>query len=661
MSRYIPFTMRYDSMPIDISSAFGNEKPAGKHGFLTRSGSHFAFEDGTPARFWGVNFNGGACFPEFDYAEKVAHRLAMTGINIVRFHQLDAEWNTPNIYSFTKGERKGHTQTFDAESMKRLDYLVKCLKEEGIYVYLDMLTYRKFKAGDGVENTFELWDAAKPYQHYNRKLIELQKQFIYNIWNHINPYTGLRYKDDPVFVLSETVNESNPINPHPSMQMTAEPYCSEFRALYRKWLDENNYTDDAENINLNDNKNPLLHAFKVKIMTDFHQEMYDYMREIGVRIPITGDNMCTCLGIHKSNDCMDYMDSHMYFSFSWGGWQEVSKINPSIAISQVPDYNLGILGCMRDLKRPFFVSEWDVPWPNDYRAESSIALAAVGSMQGWAGWTIHTYAYSAHLDRVDTVGCEVSSPIGGKPFRQGVFSSWNDPAKFGLFYHAALITRRADVKEATATTDIMARDLQEVVPVGLANGLELDRMGITFEDRESIAARVIEQTERIVPADATEVRSSTGELYRSWKKNFGTVDSPRTKAAYGFLGKNGKIDLTGLSVESKTDFAVVALSSLTDEAIETSDNLLLTTIGRTKNTDQRYEDGQMYEVGHGPTLIEVIEAELSIRTNRKDLICWAVNAEGYYVGKVPARYEDGCLKLTLGQTMPSMYYLIQAE
>ena len=90
MSRFIPFPLRYDAMPIDISASFGNEKPAGKHGFLRRDGAHFAFEDGTPARFWGVNFTGGACFPEAWYAEKAASRLAMTGINIVRFHQLDA-------------------------------------------------------------------------------------------------------------------------------------------------------------------------------------------------------------------------------------------------------------------------------------------------------------------------------------------------------------------------------------------------------------------------------------------------------------------------------------------------------------------------------------------------------------------------------------------
>jgi len=56
------------------------------------------FEDGVEAKFWGTCFNSAANFPPHDYSEKVARRLAKFGINIVRTHQLDAEWSTPNIF-----------------------------------------------------------------------------------------------------------------------------------------------------------------------------------------------------------------------------------------------------------------------------------------------------------------------------------------------------------------------------------------------------------------------------------------------------------------------------------------------------------------------------------------------------------------------------------
>ncbi len=163
MSRYIPFPAYYDDVPIDLSFIYKKEKPAGKHGFLKVVGEHFEFEDGTVGKFWGVNFNAGANFPEFDYSEKVARRLAKIGVNIVRFHQLDAEWSTPNIFQFSKGERKGNTLSFDPESIKRLDYLIYCLKKEGFFIGRIPSEYKDgklmFKLGDMYPSMYYLIQA----------------------------------------------------------------------------------------------------------------------------------------------------------------------------------------------------------------------------------------------------------------------------------------------------------------------------------------------------------------------------------------------------------------------------------------------------------------------------------------------------------------------
>ena len=162
MPRYIPTYWYPDRMPVDISWVFENEKPAGKHGFCKVNGDKFEFEDGTPARFWGVIFNGACCFPDHAYAEGVARRLAQAGCNIVRFHQMDAEWATPNIFRLTAGKRLKNTRHFDPECMERHDYLIKCLKEQGIYIVTDVTTYRKFKSGDGVHDADLLSDNQGP-------------------------------------------------------------------------------------------------------------------------------------------------------------------------------------------------------------------------------------------------------------------------------------------------------------------------------------------------------------------------------------------------------------------------------------------------------------------------------------------------------------------
>jgi hypothetical protein len=653
MAKYIPFPAYADDVPLDLSFVYENEKPAGRHGFLQVSGDQFVFEDGTVVRFWGTNFNGGANFPDFDYAEKVAKRLSKIGVNIVRFHQLDAEWDTPNIYQFTKGARVSNTLSFDPESMKRLDYLIYCLKKEGIYCYLDIFTYRKFKTGDGVENAFNLRDAAKPYSGFNRKLIELQKRAAYDFWTHINPYTGLAYKDDPVFVMCEVVNESEYFH----FKIDVEPYESEFRNLFAKWLEEEGLNYDAYNCDVNGKDKELI-DFKVQLQKKYYIEMISYMREIGVKIPITGTNHTICSANCKAQTVTDFCDTHVYF-YDWK-WGETEKFCMNKAITHVPENGFATLSLMCVFDKPFFVSEWDMPWPNEFRAESPLLYAAVGALQGWSGFTIHTYSYSSRLDNMNILGKEVSSStIGGVPYREGIFSTWNDPAKFGLFYHSALITRRGDVSRANNKYAIKIEDLMGKDKPAFNVSSELSQIAAHYEgDTE---ARLISEKEVLVDPESGEVRSDTGELYRSWAKNYGTIDTDKTKCAYGFLEKNGRIDLKGLELDCKTDFAVIALSSLTNEPIEKSDNILLTTVGRAKNTDAKFDGEQMLDYGRPPILIEVIEVDISLKTEYSTLKVWAVNAEGFYVGAIPATYENGSLKFTLGKQFPSMYYLIQAE
>ena len=59
---------------------------------------------------------------------------------------------------------------------------------------------------------------------------------------------------------------------------------------------------------------------------------------------------------------------------------------------------------------------------------------------------------------------------------------------------------------------------------------------------------------------------------------------------------------------------------------------------------------------------EVIEADISIKTQRTDLQVWGVNAEGFYAGRVPTTYEDGWLQFEVGDiNNPAAYYLIVKE
>lgn len=656
MKKYIPYPAFPEDVPIDLSYLYESERPAGKHGFLQATDDHFTFEDGTPGRFWGVNINGSANFPEHSYSEIFAKRLMKVGINLVRFHQLDAEWATPNIFQFTKGCRKGNTRSFDEQSMERLDYLVYCLKEAGIYIYMDIHTYRKFKAGDGIQSYEQLADAAKPYTCFDEGMIELQKAFATDFWLHYNPYTKLQNKDDPVFVLGEVTNENDLFQ----LPITVEPYASDFRRMFKDWGKHKEIQVDSASIDINGD-DPDLVNFKIELQEKYYKEIIAHLRGLGVRIPLCGTNWYVNDANLKAQLVGDYTDSHMYF-YDWR-WGEFEKHCINQPLSGTFNINVSSLGNARTIGKPFFCSEWDMPWPNEYRAESSILYAAISAYQNWGGMAIHTYSYTTKLERMQILGKEInSSSIGNVPYREGIFSVWNDPAKFGLFYHSAMIVRRADITPGKTVTAVQSGSLAEKAfnkgkPV--YTGVEARRLGIKFD--EEYDGTVIADTDLLVPESAGEIASDNGQLYRSWKKKYGTIKTPMTKCAYGLLNQNQDIDLDGVKVNCHSDFAVIAMSSISDQPIVESDNILLTTVGRVENTDAKFADELMLDYGRAPIRAEAIEADIEIKTKQKALRVWAISPEGLYVGKVPATYEDGKLKFSLGKTMCSVYYLIQAD
>jgi hypothetical protein len=656
MSRFIPFPAYPDTAPLDLRFVYADEAPAGKHGFLKAVGDHFEFEDGAEARFWGTNFNSGLCFPSHAYAEQVAERLAKFGCNMVRFHQMDSEWATPNIFQFTKGPRQANSSAPDPVSLDRLDYLISCLKKNGIYVYLDLLTYRKFKSGDGVANAALLSDCARPYNCTDPTLIALQKTFMKQLWTHVNPYTGLAYKDDPVIALSEIVNEDDLFS---RKVAKIEPYFSHYCDLYKAWAAKNGVTFNAETFDPDANDDDQV-RFKVHVMETHYKDMYAYERSLGVKIPITGTNWTINGAVTKTQHVTDYNDGHTYFS--WGRFDLTNRRCIDLGISQQRGL-FGPLAFNRLPDRPYFVSEWDMVWPCDYRAESPIMMAAVGCLQNWAGYTIHTYAYSNHHTEYQPLGMEVSSrSIGHGYHRQGQFATWNDPAKFGVFYHAALIMRRGDVKPSKGSIAVKVDDLRAKTPANMCVLPEYTRVGTEYDGVVSATAQThIGYDEAFFDESKQEVTSDTGELYRNWGKEFGRIDTPRSQVLYGFLGKNGKLETSGLAVKSKTDFAVVAFSSLTNENLDKTDNILFSAIGRAKNTGERRENDQIVDIGTCPIQVEVIEAEISLKTDRPDLKVWSISAEGFYVGQIPAVYANGWLTFKIGECYPSIYHLIRTE
>jgi hypothetical protein len=195
-------------------------------GFVrTDSDGHFVFSNsGRRARFWGTNLSFGANFPpcpdfppqadlgeidDIHAAEKLAAQLARLGFNAVRLHHMDRSERPRGIWL----DAGVDTQQIDPVQLGRLDYFVYQLKQHGIYVDLNLHVSRVFTPSDGVTYADALYDSGISYDKgatlFDPVMIALQLQYARQLLQHVNPYTGLRYAEDPLFLTTETTNEDS--------------------------------------------------------------------------------------------------------------------------------------------------------------------------------------------------------------------------------------------------------------------------------------------------------------------------------------------------------------------------------------------------------------------------------------------------------------------
>lgn len=248
-----PFAVPWDDTLADVATdvSFLNEKPAGKNGHIIVKNGHFAEQaTGQRIRFFGVNMGGSEAFPEKADAAMFAKRLAKAGVNIVRLHHLDNSWSIPgcSIWDRTFADH----QHFDAAQLDKLDYLIDQLKRNGIYVNLNLKVSKHLSAADGMPESI----ARVPFLHqkridfFQRRMIELQKDYARQLLTHTNPYTGLKYTEDPAVACVEINNENSLLgfwtrSLGRGLETLPEPFKTELETLWTAWL-RNHYASTAE-------------------------------------------------------------------------------------------------------------------------------------------------------------------------------------------------------------------------------------------------------------------------------------------------------------------------------------------------------------------------------------------------------------------------------
>lgn len=616
--------------PVDLSFLNAPEKPAGKHGFLKAVKDRLVFADGTLARFWGTNVAADSLFATNSYdVRRQARRLSQLGFNLVRLTHTNSEWVRRNVF----GEGAIDTRRLNEASLERLDWWIKCLEGEGIYIWLDLHDERQLKAADRIDDFAEISKGKssadlRGYNYVNASIQEAMERFNEAYVNHLNRYTGLRYKDDPAIVVMLITNENDVTHhfgnallpdkkvPHEdSLYMAqAEAFATENglpkNKTWRSW------EQGPSKLFLND----LEHKFNVM--------MIQHLRSLGVKSPIVttstwGRNPLSSL---PSLTDGDIIDAHSY------GATGVLEANPLSAPNLV-DW----IAAAQIVDHPLSVAEWNVePFPVADRHALPLYIAGSADLQGWDAMLQFAYSQQA-LDS------------------RGKASNWdafNDPGLIATLPAAALLYRRHDAQEAR-TNYVFAPTSEQLFDqlispdnaVALRTAAEKGRLMIALPSVRELPwlipsqipanANVITDPQHpLIASNANEAVSDTGELRRNWQQGTYTIDTPRTQAAMGRIGGKA-VRLTDVEIDVTTWNATVAVQSLDNNPITTSAALMIS-LGPRSIPDTSYTTFRSEPVlGH-----LTIRAKKGLKLYKRD--------SDQVQNEIPTSYADGRYHIELG-------------
>jgi hypothetical protein len=597
---------------VDWSSLL--DAPSGKHGFIKVTDGHLAFDDGTPAKFWGTNIVAGSCFPDKATADSLAKRLALMGCNLLRFHHMDADWAQPNIFG-----NADNTLSLDATSMDRLDYFIHALKARGIYIFMDLLVHRDFKETDGVANRPPDL-GGKQVAYFSEKLIQLQKQYASQLLLHKNPYTGLRYVDEPAIIASEFINESSAFI-HFSGDILTEPYREELQRQFERagYQDKKLAVFDRGNsLRERDSTRGDIEVslrFLSTVEQTYYQDMYQTLRGLGVKYLLSGSNFpVEMLAYQKDNTDMDLMLTNHYWDHPrvWeveGGWEKLlyAPVNNTSLIRNFDQRGSAVpfMCWFKWHHKPFMVTEFNMCYPNEYYLEGLPMVAAYSALQGFDGMMQFEFGGSA---------------LGAQ--RISAFTLSTMAQHLAQWVVAAPLFLRGDVQQAGGLVlDIVNEEqiyslpnysefLEKYPFVPYVTKFARSDANVDTESPEKYAS--------YYDAEKRVVESETGELFLDAAGGVFTINTARVQGVTGNL-RNEKFNLPIMNIELQNPWASVIAVSKDTKPLTESGNYYLVVVTPTKMTNEGYKEDRkaLIETGELPVLAQIAEGTIYIKTQNK--------------------------------------------
>jgi hypothetical protein len=398
---------------------------------------------------------------------------------------------------------------------------------------------------------------------------------------------------------------------------------------------------------------------RLRFLTDteksYFDDMYGYIKgTLGCSALVTGTIVFGPLGLYAQQD-MDFIDAHSYWkhpSFPGNPWDPNNWIVQQVAMTDLPSQStLHGLALQRLAGKPFTVSEYNHPAPNDYQAETVPMIAAYGAAQDWDGIWIYSYGHSADLWEDEHF--------------KSFFDIANNPAKMGYMRGGAAIFRDTGIgglgSKKVVNLNSGGDALSSIVSLRMTNGDNLYNIaagqGMSWEDLlESQVAVSFESASETTNASNTALEWNVVEEQG--------VFSAEGAKAWAYTGRAGLMSTTtnGRLTVASPGFVAVTVTALDGRALDRSATVLIAASGRSENVNMGFSanrDTVGTAWGEAPARVETVNGTLQLPAGT--WTCQRLGPDGTATGDVALTYVGEQGTLSMSSTHNTMWYLLKNQ
>lgn len=675
------------------------DAPAGRHGrvIINRDGD-MAFENnpvnairlrgfnGIPRAVWQQKSD-----EEFkERAKLFAIAVRRQGYRLVRLNMYEC--------SVTSGAEKD--MSFNPKYLDRWDWLLANLKEQGVYTHLVIASYGVyFSPFSFKSDIFKNRNKTKLKMYLADESVREHWRFgAEYLMAHVNPYTGIAWKDDPALAVIEHYNEQEiGIRHLPRIIKEDAEIRSTLTEQWNKWLKTRFASGLPEGIRLNDDGKVAIPA-SVGADAEVSNMFTMFLNELALNSTLWCENILRNSG-YKGLTSQHNFSKQLGFSAIRSQSSQVissngyfchphnSEVNQFSSIDKLADYWRGI-NATRLAGRPFMVTEFNHAFWNPYQYEGGLLFGAYSALQGYSSIMIHSGPVVLEVEK---------SALGD--FTCG----YSPTVRAGEFLAACLFQRR-DVKEAQSETRVEINndfldsnnnrdaalnpeqsklalvsrftvDFTDVNKVpGVPDKLRSADLTLTPGKGGSIsgsewASNVVDLSDRsfalkesidkmrssgIIPSDNLSdpdkgiFQSDTGEITMYQQDKLLKLITPLTEAVA--TASSDKVKLGMVQAVNTSVPACVALVSMDSKPLADSKRMVLIYSTESANSGMilSHDRKKMIERGSLPVLSRTGTLELKFKNgNAEDLKLYVLGLDGSRREELPMKAQNGVLNITI--------------